>query len=74
MTTDAKPVFFTTFEATAALRYVRAVREGIHADAVLLAEKLRTHGNGPAREAIRLLEEEILVFDTVIHKIWASLL
>jgi uncharacterized protein YjhX (UPF0386 family) len=68
-----KPVDLTVIEATAALRYLRAAREGIHVDMLKLEEKVVTIGNGYTREAVLLLDAELKILDDIIRKLWLSM-
>lgn len=72
-----RPVQFTFIEVTAALRYLRASREGIHIDVTLLEEKWRTHGdhgNGATAGALMVLNTEIKLLDDAIHKLWEAIM
>jgi len=60
-------------EATTALKYLRATREGLRVDAQTLQEKFLTHGNGTAQSAILVLSNEIALLDQVIQKLWVAL-
>jgi hypothetical protein len=57
-------------ETTTTLRYLRAIREGLQSDLVILQEKHATHGNGGTQGAILVLAAETALLDSIIAKLW----
>lgn len=67
---SAAPIIFTTIELMCVLRWMRSRRDALWMDIIALQERARSKHNGEIQGTVRALDNELMIIDNVIRKLW----